>query len=123
MCKLRFNSECLPNNTSIFFFKWCNTPLQIKETLFNLTLISKFTNLTPNLIRNLLLLSSLNGVTPKSTYLFCLIKIIYYICNLINKNQMKYFVSYNLDLIDGTTYKTKSYSKIIDLDILSEEEI
>ena len=36
---------------------------------------------------------------------------------------MKYFVSYNLDLIDGTTYKTKSYSKIIDLDILSEEEI
>ena len=36
---------------------------------------------------------------------------------------MKYFISYNLDLIDGTTYKTKSYSKIIDLDILSEEEI
>ena len=123
MCKLRFNSECSSNNTFIFFFKWCNTPLQLKETSPNLTLISKFTNLIPNLIRNLHLLSSLNGITPKSTYLFCLIKIIYYICNLINKNQMKYFVSYNLDLIDGTTYKTKSYSKIIDLDILSEEEI
>ena len=123
MCKLRFNSECLPNNTFIFFFKWYNTPLQLKETLSNLTLISKFTNLIPNLIRNLLLLSSLNGITPKSTYLFCLIKIIYYICNLINKNHMKYFISYKLDLIDGTTYKTKSYSKIIDLDILSEEEI
>ena len=123
MCKLRFNSECLSNNTFIFLFKWCNTPLQLKETILNLILILKFANLTSDLIRNLYLLSSLNGVTPKSTYLFCLIKIIYYICNLINKNQMKYFVSYNLDLIDGTTYKTKSYSKIIDLDILSEEEI
>lgn len=123
MCKLRIKSECLPNNTSIFLFKWCNTPLQLKETILNLILTLKFTNLTPNLIRNLHLLSSLNGVMPKSTYLFCLIKIIYYICNLINKNHMKYFISYNLDLIDGTTYKTKSYSKIIDLDILSEEEI
>ena len=35
---------------------------------------------------------------------------------------MKYFISYTLDLIDGTSYKTKSYSKIIDLDILSEED-
>ena len=36
---------------------------------------------------------------------------------------MKYFVSYTLDLIDGTSYKSKSYSKIIELSNLTEEEI
>lgn len=47
----------------------------------------------------------------------------YYICNLNNKKTMKYFVSYTLDLIDGISTESKSYSKIIDLDNISEEEI